>query len=107
MIGTLDPGLVGLRDRAILLVGFAGGLRRSDIVGLPHGEGDTEEGLGWPDFLDGGMVLQVRGKGTRWRVVEFGRGSSRRTCPGPALGEWLGIPPIVSTSGFRLPLPNP
>src|SRR3546814_234651 len=60
MIGTLDTGLVGLRDRAILLVGFAGGLRRSEIVGLDHGEGETEEGLGWPDFLDGGMVLQVR-----------------------------------------------
>jgi len=35
MIATLDLGdLRGLRDRAILLVGFAGGLRRSEIVGL-------------------------------------------------------------------------
>src|SRR3546814_8269284 len=63
MIGTLDTGLVGLRDRAILLVGFAGGLRRSEIVGLDHGEGETEEGLGRPDFLDGGMVLPVRENG--------------------------------------------
>src|SRR3546814_4451583 len=87
--------LVGLRDRAILLVGFAGGLRRSEIVGLDHGEGETEEGLGWPDFLDGGMVLQVRGKGNRWREVEIGRGSSSRTCPVAALEEWLAIARIV------------
>ena len=31
---TLDCDLRGLRDRAILLLGFAGGLRRSEIVGL-------------------------------------------------------------------------
>jgi integrase len=35
MLETLDRGtLRGLRDRAMLLVGFAGGLRRSEIVGL-------------------------------------------------------------------------
>ncbi len=35
MLETLDRGtLRGLRDRAMLLIGFAGGLRRSEIVGL-------------------------------------------------------------------------
>ncbi|MER9971364.1 integrase, partial [Mesorhizobium sp. M0060] len=35
MLETLDRGtLRGLRDRAMLLLGFAGGLRRSEIVGL-------------------------------------------------------------------------
>lgn len=35
MVETLDRGsLRGLRDRAMLLIGFAGGLRRSEIVGL-------------------------------------------------------------------------
>jgi site-specific recombinase XerD len=35
MLKTLDRGtLRGLRDRAMLLVGFAGGLRRFEIVGL-------------------------------------------------------------------------
>ena len=101
MIGTLDTGLAGLRDRAILLVGFAGGLRRSEIVGLDHGEGETAEGLGWPEFLDGGMVLRVRGKGNRWREVEIGRGSSTRTCPVAALQEWLAIARIVHGPLFR------
>lgn len=34
MVNTLGHDLRGLRDRAILLLGFAGGLRRSEIVGL-------------------------------------------------------------------------
>ena len=35
MLETLDRGsLRGLRDRAMLLLGFAGGLRRSEVVGL-------------------------------------------------------------------------
>jgi len=101
MIGTLDTGLAGLRDRAILLVGFAGGLRRSEIVGLDHGKGDTDEGLGWPEFLEGGMVLRVRGKGNRWREVEIGRGSSSRTCPVAALQEWMAIARIEHGPVFR------
>jgi integrase len=40
MLATLDlSDLRGLRDRAILLIGFAGGLRRSEIVGLDCGHG--------------------------------------------------------------------
>jgi site-specific recombinase XerD len=41
MIATLPFDLRGLRDRAILLVGYAGGLRRSEIVSLDHGKDDT------------------------------------------------------------------
>ena len=37
MLATLDMDLRGLRDRAILAIGFAGGLRRSEIVGLDCG----------------------------------------------------------------------
>lgn len=101
MIGALDTGLAGLRDRAMLLVGFAGGLRRSEIVGLDHGEGETEEGLGWPEFLPDGMVLRIKGKGHRWREVEIGRGSSSRTCPVAALQEWMEIARIAHGPVFR------
>ena len=34
MLDSLGDGLPGLRDRALLLVGFAGGFRRSEIVSL-------------------------------------------------------------------------
>jgi site-specific recombinase XerD len=46
MLETLDRGtLRGLRDRAMLLIGFAGGLRRSEIVGLDAGRDQTEDGV--------------------------------------------------------------
>jgi site-specific recombinase XerD len=41
MLATLSHDLRGLRDRAMLLVSFAGVLRRSEIVGLDHGQDDT------------------------------------------------------------------
>lgn len=41
MLATLGHDLRGLRDRAMLLVSFAGVLRRSEIVGLDHGQDDT------------------------------------------------------------------
>jgi integrase len=62
MTATLDHGLRGLRDRAILLIGFAGGLRRSEITGLDCGPDHTEEGAGWIEFLDQGLLIRVRGK---------------------------------------------
>ena len=79
MIETLDRDLRGLRDRAILLLGFAGGLRRSEIVGLDCGPDQTEEGAGWIEILDPGVIIRVRGK-TGWREVEVGRGTSDVTC---------------------------
>jgi len=34
MMDELPTGLVGQRDRALLLLGFAGGFRRSELVAL-------------------------------------------------------------------------
>ena len=51
MLATLDKDLRGLRDRAILAIGFAGGLRRSEIVGLDCGPDQTEDGAGWIEIL--------------------------------------------------------
>ena len=47
MIATLSFGLRDQRDRAILLIGYAGGLRRSEIVSLDINRDDTDEGKGW------------------------------------------------------------
>ena len=88
MLATLPHDLRGLRDRAILLIGFAGGLRRSEIVSLDHGKDDTPESGGWIDILEGGILITLRGK-TGWREVEVARGSSDQTCPVHALSQWL------------------
>lgn len=101
MLETLDRGsLRGLRDRAMLLLGFAGGLRRSEVVGLDVGRDQTEDGRGWAEFLDKGMIVNLRGK-TGWREVEIGRGSSDATCPVVALQTWLKLGKIGHGPLFR------
>lgn len=88
MVATLPFDLRGLRDRAILLVGYAGGLRRSEIVSLDVGKDDTLDSGGWIEILEDGAVLTLDAK-TGWREVEIGRGSSDQTCPVHALEQWL------------------
>lgn len=88
MVSTLPYDLRGLRDRAILLLGYAGGLRRSEIVSLDFGKDDTPDSGGWIEILEDGAVLTLNAK-TGWREVEIGRGSSDQTCPVHALEQWL------------------
>lgn len=101
MLESLDRGtLRGLRDRAMLLLGFAGGLRRSEIVGLDVGRDQTEDSSGWIEILDKGMLVTLRGK-TGWREVEIGRGSSDATCPIVTLQTWLKLGRIAHGPLFR------
>ena len=102
MLETLDRGsLRGLRDRAMLLLGFAGGLRRSEIVGLDVGRDQTEDGRGWVKvFPEKGLLITLRGK-TGWREVEIGRGSSDATCPVVALQTWMKFGRITHGPLFR------
>jgi site-specific recombinase XerD len=73
-----------IRDRALLLFGFASALRRSELVALQVG--DIEE-------TERGLLLTVRrsktdqeGKGHQ-RAIPFGR--SPETCPVSALRSWM------------------
>ena len=100
MIAMLDQNLRGWRDRAILLLGFAGGLRRSEITGLDCGPGQTEDGRGWIEILPEGALLAINGK-TGWRTVEVARGSSEKTCPIAALETWLKLGRISHGPVFR------
>jgi integrase len=88
MVATLPYNLRGLRDRAILLVGYAGGLRRSEIVRIDLHKDDTPDSGGWVEIFDAGALLTLDAK-TGWREVEIGRGSSEQTCPVHALEQWL------------------
>ena len=101
MLETFDRGtLRGLRDRAMLLVGFAGGLRRSEITGLDLGRDQTQDGRGWIEILDKGILVTIRGK-TGWREVEIGRGSSDATCPVVAVETWIKFARIAHGPLFR------
>ena len=101
MLDALPPSnLRNIRDRAILLLGFAGGLRRSEIVGLDCRAEDSLEGSGWPEFQQGGVLLTLRGK-TGWREVEIGYGSSEATCPVVALKAWMNFSRVAHGPLFR------
>ncbi|PYE87014.1 tyrosine-type recombinase/integrase [Phyllobacterium leguminum] len=106
MVGTLGHDLRGLRDRAILLLGFASGLRRSEIVGLDvvrddHPDGNPGAGAGWIEIFPGqGVLVTLRGK-TGWRQVEVGLGTSEQTCPVAALDLWIKYGRIARGPLFR------
>jgi integrase len=121
MLATLDMDLRGLRDRAILAIGFAGGLRRSEIVGLDCGPDQSEDATGWIEIFggaksssseksdggdvsgaanEGGLLLTINGK-TGWREVEIGRGSSPATCPVALLETWMRLGRIGHGPLFR------
>lgn len=101
MLETLDRGtLRGLRDRAMLLIGFAGGLRRSEITGLDLGRDQTEDGRGWIEVLDKGILITLRGK-TGWREVEVGSGSSDATCPVMGIETWITFAKLAKGPLFR------
>ncbi len=101
MLETLDRGsLRGIRDRAMLLIGFAGGLRRSEITGLDLGRDQTEDGRGWIEIFEKGMLVTLRGK-TGWREVEIGRGSSDATCPVVAVETWIKFAKLAKGPLFR------
>ncbi|MER9390638.1 MULTISPECIES: site-specific integrase [unclassified Mesorhizobium] len=76
-----DPKSV--RDRALLLIGFAGGFRRSELVGL-----DVED----IDHVRQGIIVRLRRSKTDQAAVgrkigiPFGR---TRWCPVAALDQWL------------------
>ena len=100
MLATLEMDLRGIRDRAILAIGFAGGLRRSEIVGLDCGPDQTEDGSGWVEIFPEGALLTIRGK-TGWREVEIGRGARSDTCPVALLETWLRLGRIARGPLFR------
>lgn len=101
MLETLDRGtLRGMRDRAMLLIGYAGGLRRSEVVGLDLKADQTEDGQGWIEIFAKGMLVILRGK-TGWREVEIGRGSADATCPVAAVETWIKFAKLAHGPLFR------
>ena len=84
MVASLPDTLLGLRDRALLLLGFAGAFRRSELVGLDVG--DLEAGRA-------GLVVTLRRSKTdqegAGRKLGVPYGAHPDTCPVRAVQEWL------------------
>lgn len=84
LLAGCGDDLAGLRDRALLLIGFAGALRRSELVALDHED---------VRFTADGLVLRIRSsKGDQegqGADVGITRGSRPGTCPVRALEAWL------------------
>ena len=100
MVSLLSFGLRDIRDQAILFIGYAGGMRRSEIVGLDVNRDDTEDGKGWIEIEGGGAVVILDTK-TGWKEKEIARGSSDQTCPVHALEQWLHFAKIAHGPIFR------
>lgn len=85
-----DNQLPGLRDRALFLIGFAGALRRSELIGL-----DVEH-LKWTGknlvLLIARSKTDKEGAGVE---IAISPGANETTCPVRALKQWL------KTSGIK------
>jgi site-specific recombinase XerD len=92
-LGT-DSG--GCRDRALLLLGFAGALRRSELVGL-----DVDNVCEGAD----GLTVRLRRSKTdqegAGRTVGIPYGSNLATCPVRAWRAWLELSSITEGAAFR------
>ncbi len=84
MLDAQSDTISGLRNRALLLIGFAGCLRRSEIVGL-----DVEDCV----FVKEGVLLMLR----RSKTDQYGEGIQKAIpyaaspfyCPARTLRAWL------------------
>ena len=83
LLDQLPDSLLGVRDRALLLIGFAGAFRRSELVGLDLADIQTD-----PQ----GLLLTVRRSKTDQegagvvKAIPYGR--NEETCPVRALALW-------------------
>ena len=96
MIDALPSNLQGARDRALLVIGFAGGFRRSELAAL-----DVEDVAETGD----GLVLALRrsktdqeGQGAK---VALPFGSHPETCPVRSFRAWIAASGITAGPVFR------
>lgn len=96
MVRSTPATRAGARDRALLLVGFAAALRRSELVALDVAD------LAW---ADAGLVVTIRRSKTDQegvgRQVAIPRGLWAETCPVRALRAWLDTAGITAGAVFR------
>jgi site-specific recombinase XerD len=96
MVECSDDGLIGSRDRAIVLLGFAGAFRRSELVGL-----DVEDCV----FSRDGLTVTLRRSKTdqegAGRKIGIPYGANPDTCPVRNLQAWIEESHVSSGPVFR------
>jgi site-specific recombinase XerD len=96
MVATCGDSLLDARDRALVLLGFAGALRRSELVGLDVAD---------LAFTTEGLVLTLRRSKTDQEGASeqlgIPYGSTPATCPVRALQAWLQAAGITEGAVFR------
>jgi site-specific recombinase XerD len=94
MVATASDKLTGLRDRALLLIGFGGALRRSELVALDVA--DIEE-------TETGLLVTIRSSKTDQEragvTIAIAHGDV--ACPARALRDWLDAAGIEEGPIFR------
>ena len=96
MVATLPDSLLGIRDRALLLLGFAGAFRRSELVSL-----DVDD----VNMTRDGVIVTLRRSKTdqegQGQKIGIPYGSNPATCPVRALQAWLEASGITEGPLFR------
>jgi site-specific recombinase XerD len=96
MVDATDAGLIGVRDCALILLGFAGAFRRSEIVALRAGD---------CAFSKDGLTVTLRRSKTdqagAGRKIGIPYGSNPETCPVRNLQSWIERAGISSGPLFR------
>lgn len=96
LVRACGATLVGARDWALFLVGFAGALRRSELVGMNVADITwTEDSL---VLLITRSKTEAEGAGAR---IGISRGKAVETCPVTTLHDWLTKAGIDDGSVFR------
>ena len=100
IINVIDEEQKGIikrfRDRSIILIGFSGGFRRSEIVGLDYDD---------LEFVKEGLKINIK----RSKTDQFGEGSIKglpyldnsEYCPVVSIQNWINIAKINSGPLFR------
>lgn len=101
LLGSCGDDTAGLRDRALFLVGFAGALRRSELVAIDHGHLRFEAGHVTIHIPRSKRDQEGKGADVTLPRMRDGAGAVSASCPVRALEAWLARAHIRRGAVFR------